>query len=256
MACVETFFLTGRTAVVTGAAGLLGRQHCRALAAAGAQVVATDLLGPDCVELAAELRHEFGVCAFGYRCDITRPEEVRGLLDATLSWTGALDVLVNNAALDDKVQAKSGVSSPFETYPLEMWEDSLRVNVTGTFLCCQVLGAEMARRGRGSVVNVASTYGLVAPDQSLYQDDEGRQTFFKSAAYPASKGAVLALTRYLAAYWGRAGVRVNALTPGGVENEQAETFVHRYAQRTPLGRMARPDDYAGALVFLASDASA
>jgi NAD(P)-dependent dehydrogenase (short-subunit alcohol dehydrogenase family) len=265
------FSLAGRVAVVTGAAGLLGRRHCRALAAAGARVAAVDLSAADAEAVAREVEEASDVGgagggegaggggrAAGFAADVTRPEAVRELLAAVLARFGGVDVLVNNAALNDKVEVPRdpGDVLRFENYPLERWEAEMRVNVTGTFLCCQVLGGEMARRGRGSIVNIASTYGVVAPDQSLYARADGTQTFFKSAAYPASKGAVLALTRYLAAYWGRAGVRVNALSPGGVENGQPPEFVARYAERTPLGRMAAADDYEGALLFLASDASA
>jgi NAD(P)-dependent dehydrogenase (short-subunit alcohol dehydrogenase family) len=257
------FSLDGRVAVVTGAAGLLGRRHCRALAAAGARVVATDLDAAACEAVAGELAGATGARApaapeaMAWAADITRPESVAALRDAVLGRFGGIDVLVNNAALNEKVESPlaAGEVLRFENFPLALWEDSLKVNVTGTFLCCQLLGGEMARRGSGSIVNIASTYAVVAPDQALYRQPDGTQTFFKSAAYPTTKGAVLALTRFLAAYWGRSGVRVNALSPGGVENGQDPGFVARYAARTPLGRMADPSDYEGALVFLASDAS-
>jgi NAD(P)-dependent dehydrogenase (short-subunit alcohol dehydrogenase family) len=248
--------LDGRVAVVTGALGLLGRRHCEALARAGATVFVTDLDAPGCDALADEITRAHGRDARAGAADITDPASVAALRDAVLDRCGRVDVLVNNAALNEKVEAPDrGGLVRFEDYPIAAWEASLRVNVTGTFLCCQVLGAEMARAGRGSIVNIASTYGVVAPDQSLYRRPDGTQDFYKSAAYPTTKGAVLSLTRYLAAYWGRAGVRVNALSPGGVENGQDAAFVARYAERTPLGRMARPDDYEGAIVFLASDAS-
>ncbi len=250
--------LEGRAAVVTGGAGLLGRAHAHALAAAGANVVVTDLDAGACQAVAGELRERHGREHHGHVCDVTSPEALRGLLARVLGWFDRLDVLVNDAALDEKVEAprESGDVLRFENYPLELWERALRVNVTGTFLCCQILGREMAEARRGSIVNIASTYGVVAPDQSLYRNADGTQTFFKSAAYPTTKGAVVALTRFLAAYWGKLGVRVNALSPGGVENGQDQAFVARYSERTPLGRMARPEDYAGAVVFLASDASA
>jgi NAD(P)-dependent dehydrogenase (short-subunit alcohol dehydrogenase family) len=249
--------LEERVAVVTGSLGLLGRHHCAALARAGATVVATDLDPVGCVALVDELTAAHGRPAVAHAADISVPGSVRALADAVLDRLGRVDVLVNNAAVNEKVE-DPGTGAPlgFEDYPIEEWERSLRVNVTGTFLCCQAFGAEMARAGRGSIVNIASTYGIVAPDQSLYRRPDGTQAFFKSAAYPTTKGAVLALTRYLAAYWGRRGVRVNALSPGGVENGQDPHFVARYAERTPLGRMAAPSDYEGAIVFLASDASA
>lgn len=250
------FSLEGRVAVVTGAAGLLGRQHCHALARAGATVFATDLDAEGCRRLADALSETHGRDARGCAADITDPASVARLRDAVLDRCDGVDVLVNNAALNEKVE-DPGTGSPlrFEDYPLDMWEAAVRVNLTGTFLCCQAFGAFMAENGRGSIVNIASTYGVVAPDQSLYRRPDGTQAFFKSAAYPTTKGAVIALTRYLAAYWGHRGVRVNALSPGGVEDGQDRGFVERYAERTPLGRMAAPTDYEGAVVFLASDAS-
>ena len=245
--------LEGKVAVVTGALGLLGREHCRALADAGARVVLTDIDGAACARVAPE----FGKGALGIGADITSEGSVKALRDQVLAAAGRIDVLVNNAAINDKFEdpAKAAEQSRFEAYPVALFRQSLEVNVTGTFLCAQVLGTEMARAGQGSIINVSSTYGLVAPDQSLYRKPDGTQAFWKTAAYPTTKGAVLALTRFLAAYWGPAGVRVNALCPGGVEAGQDAWFVEAYARRTPLGRMARPDDYRGAVVFLASDAS-
>lgn len=254
MRLAEHFDLTGRTAIVTGAAGLLGRRHCRALAEAGAQVVATDRDLDACVAIAEEL----GSSAMTIAANVTDPRSVRALLEEVLDHTGRVDVLVNNAAINDMFESPAAALelSRFENYPLDLWQRSLEVNVTGVFLCSQIIGTEMARAGRGSIINIGSTYGVVAPDQSLYRDPEGRQRFYKSPVYPTTKGAVLAFTRFLAAYWGHAGVRVNALSPGGVENGQDDFFVREYARRTPLNRMATPTDFMGALVFLASDASA
>ena len=129
------------------------------------------------------------------------------------------------------------------------------VNITGVFLCCQIIGKVMSEAGKGSIINVASTYGVSAPDQNIYKLPDGSQPFYKSAAYPVSKGAVVMMTKFLATYWGDNGVRVNTLSPGGVENNQPEHFIKNYAAKTPLGRMAAPHDYMGAIVFLASDAS-
>lgn len=248
------FSLKDKTAVVTGAAGLLGRHHCLALAAAGATVVAADREQGVCQALVEEI----GGGAFAFAADVTDQAAVRKLLGAAVRRTGRVDILVNNAAIDDKFQrppAGAPDRSRFENYPLDNWNQSLAVNATGVFICAQVIGAKMAEMGGGSIINIGSTYGIVAPDQSLYTGADGEQHFFKSAAYPTTKGAVIAFTRFLAAYWGKAGVRVNTLTPGGIENAQDPVFITEYARRTPLGRMASPDDYAGALVFLASDAS-
>lgn len=254
--------LDGRVCVVTGALGLLGREHVKALAGAGASVVATDVDARACEVLARETEGVTGRPALGVAADVTSKDDVVRLEDRVLERFGRVDVLVANAAIDDKVERPlqgGGAleASRFESFSVERFRRSLDVNVTGTFLCCQVLGAEMARSGRGgSIVVVASTYGLVAPDQGLYRAPDGTQRFYKGPAYPTSKGAVLQLMRYAASYWGRAGVRVNALSPGGVENGQDADFVAAYSAKTMLGRMARPMDYQGALVFLASDASA
>jgi NAD(P)-dependent dehydrogenase (short-subunit alcohol dehydrogenase family) len=243
--------------VVTGSLGLLGRQHCMALAEAGANVVATDVSPEGTSDFASTLIDRYGKKALGLGFDVTKTESVLGAVETTLNAFGRVDILVNNAAINDKFESpEAGAElSKFEKYPLELWQRSFDVGVTGMFLCCQKFGAWMAANEGGSIINVASTYGIVAPDQSIYERPDGSQSFYKSASYPATKGAVLSFTRFLAAYWGSAGVRVNALSPGGVENGQEEYFVANYSKKTPLGRMARPDDYRGALVFLASDAS-
>lgn len=256
---VSAFSLAGKVAVVTGALGLIGREHCAALAAAGASVVACDLAAAGCEALAGELgREHLGAEHLGLGFDIADAAAVQEAAAAVIERYRHVDVLVNNAAINDMFENPSlaAEQSKFEQYPLQMWQRSLEVNVTGVFLCAQIVGREMARQGGGSIINVASTYGMVAPDQSLYRTPDGRQPFYKSPAYPTTKGAVLAFTRFLAAYWGAAGVRVNALSPGGVENGQDAYFIDQYARRTPLARMAQPTDYRGAVIFLASDASA
>lgn len=249
----ELFNISGRTAVVTGALGLIGKEHCRALADADAKVIVCDIDDEACRKFAAEL----GENAEGFGTDITNPDSLKALRDHLLDTYGSIDILVNNAAINDKFEdpAAAFEQSMFENYPLELWNASLNVNVTGTFLCCQILGGEMAKSGKGSIINVASTYGIVAPDQSLYKNKEGEQTFYKTIAYPATKGAVIMITRFLASYWGEKGVRVNTLSPGGVENKQDPFFIENYAKKTPLKRMAKATDYQGALLFLASDAS-
>jgi len=252
----ELFTLEGKVALVTGAAGLLGREHALSLARAGASVVVADLDERPCTELARALTAEHGVRCLGLALDITDPEAVHAAEERVRRELGPVDVLVNNAAIDDKFMPGDLERSRFEHYSLERFRRSLDVNVTGTFLCCQAFGAPMAERGRGSIINVASTYGLVAPDQSLYQRPDGTQAFFKSAAYPTTKAAVLGFTRFLASYFGPRGVRVNALCPGGVEAGQEPWFREAYARRVPLGRMADRADYHGVVVFLASDASA
>lgn len=250
---MELFSLKNRTAIVTGALGLIGKEHCQALSEAGANVIVADLDEANCEEFAKTLFTE-SICV---SLDVTKKDSIYNLRDIVLKKFGHIDILVNNAAINDMFEDPKSETeqSKFENYPLELWQKSIDVNLTGVFLCSQILGTEMAKQKSGSIINIASTYGITAPDQSLYIKKDGTQSFFKPPAYSATKGAVIMFTKYLAAYWGKGGVRVNTLTPGGVENNQDEFFIEKYSSKTPLGRMAKPTDYKGALIFLASDAS-
>jgi len=251
---MSLFSLENKTAIVTGARGLLGKQHCAALAEAGANVVVADVNEEACKTVAASL----GANHFAVGFDVTSAESIENAKQRILAKYGRIDVLVNNAAINDMFEnpALAGTQSMFENYPLEMWDKSWRVNVSGVFLCSQIFGKVMADNGGGSIINIASTYGIVAPDQTIYKNEAGEQTFFKSPSYPVTKSAVIGFTKFLASYWGVKNIRVNTLSPGGVENSQDEFFKQNYANKTLLKRMASPTDYKGAIVFLASDASA
>jgi NAD(P)-dependent dehydrogenase (short-subunit alcohol dehydrogenase family) len=249
----KIFSLKDKVAIVTGAAGLIGKHHCEALAAADATVIACDINTSSIKDYVNKL----GFNSMTIDMDVTDKSSIEIAKELILENFGRIDILVNNAAINDMFENPQAATeqSKFENYPLNLWKKSLDVNVTGVFLCSQIFGTEMAKNGKGSIINVASTYGIVGPDQSLYIDKNGKQNFYKPPAYSATKGAVISFTKFLAAYWGHKGVRVNTLSPGGVENSQDEFFVEKYSKKTPLGRMAAPTDYMGAVVFLASDAS-
>jgi NAD(P)-dependent dehydrogenase (short-subunit alcohol dehydrogenase family) len=252
------FDLTGRVAILTGGAGLLGKQYTRALLGAGARVVVADLQAEAASAAAQAAVNDAGGESLGIGVDVTRRDDIDRMVAVALDRWGRIDILVNNAAIDPKVDA--GVAqqpaNTFEDYPLALWQQSLDVNLTGAFLCCQAVGRAMVRQKRGVIVNVSSTYGVVAPDQRLYQrDGEAEQTLFKPAAYAVTKAGIAHFTRYLATYWANDGIRVNTLTPHGIYNAQDEQFVRRYNERCPMGRMARVDEMNGPLLFLASDAS-
>lgn len=248
------FSLKNKVAIVTGSLGLIGKEHCKALADAGANVVVADLNEDNCKSFAKEL----GSNHLGISMDVSDVNSLNAAKKIILEKYNTIDILVNNAAINDMFESPllASEQSKFENYPLDLWQKSLNVNVTGVFLCSQVFGTVMAEKKSGSIINIASTYGIVAPDQSIYIDENGNQKFYKSASYPTTKGAVISFTRFLAAYWGEKNVRVNSLSPGGVENNQDEFFINNYSQKTPLKRMATPSDYKGAIIFLASDASA
>jgi len=245
------FDLDGKVAIVTGHAGQLGRQYVLALLGQGASVCGWDV-SDDSLGLTPEQQARF----LPLKVDITVRASVEAGLAAVLERFGRADVLVNNAALDTPPGGSGRDTVAFEEFPLEVWNAFLDVNLTGMLIACQVVGGHMARSGGGSIVNISSIYGILSPDQRIY--DYRRQNgavFFKPVAYSVAKSGVLNLTRYLATYWAEKGVRVNTLTLAGVFNEQDEQFLEGYTAKVPLGRMAREDEYGGAVVFLASDAS-
>lgn len=251
--------MTDRVAVVTGAAGLLGPEHARALLEVGAHVVLTDLNQPAVERTAAALSDEFGARVFGMRMDVTDAVSVSDALKSILDRCGRADVLVNNAAVDAKVSA-SGTGremSRFEWFSTEQWDHEIAVGLTGAFLCCQAFGAHMAGQQGGVILNIASDLSVFSPDQRLYRRDGVADTEqpVKPVTYSVIKTAVIGLTRYLATYWADSGVRVNALSPGGVRVDQPDLFVARLSQLIPLGRMAARDEYRAAVQFLCSDAS-
>lgn len=258
---LDLFRLDGRVALVTGGAGLLGRRYCEVLLEAGARVVIGDLDGPRAAALAEELSPE---AALGLALDVSDQRSVeRGIEAATKRFT-RLDILVNNAALTVRGGSErlspADYFAPFETYRREVWDQALAVNLTGMLLCAQAAGRQMLAQDRpgGVMVNISSTYGVVAPDQRLYEgvrSPYADTSFNTPVSYAVTKTAVLGLTRYLATYWGSKNIRVNALTPHGVFDNHDDTFVRNFVYRSPLGRMARNDEYRGALLFLASDAS-
>lgn len=250
----DLFDLTGRVVVVTGAFGQLGNQFCAALLQRGARVVALDQAAD--AERASHLPGAGHDQMLPLHVDVTDRAGLEAALDVVEQRFGVPHGLVNAAALDSPPGAPAAENGPFETYPESSWDRVMAVNVKGTMLACQVIGGRMAVAGRGSIINVSSIYGVVSPDQRLYEYRRaGGEEFFKPVAYSASKSAVLNLTRYLATYWAKSNVRVNTVTFGGVFNNQDAQFLAGYTARVPLGRMARHDEYNGVIVFLLSDAS-
>ena len=255
------FDLRGRVAVVTGGAGLLGVQHGEILSQAGAHVVVADVDAAAAEKAAIRLTKRSGIKALGVGADIADVDAVLRMVARALSAFKRLDILVNNAAMTVRGGARGAGNyfAPFETYPLGLWERALAVNLTGAFNCCQAAGRQMLKQGQGVIINIASIYGVTGPDQRIYRGSRNPHDPGKPLntpiSYAASKAALLGMTRYLAAYWAGKGIRVNALSPGGVFDGHGETFVKQYAARTILGRMAKKDEYKGAVLFLASDAS-
>jgi NAD(P)-dependent dehydrogenase (short-subunit alcohol dehydrogenase family) len=255
----ELFSLTGQVVVVTGAAGLLGRQHAKAIARAGGIPVLLDVQEEAVHDLADEVSQNFATPASGWRVDITRDADVEENCAAVLERYGRIDGLVNNAANNPKVEEGGTVDfSRMEHFPLDVWEADLAVGLTGSFLCVKHYGQAISQNANGgSIVNISSDLGLIAPDQRLYRrpDLPDDQQSVKPVTYSVVKTGLIGLTRYVATYWADRGVRCNAICPGGIENNQDPAFLRDVATRIPLGRLARPDEYQGVVVFMLSSAS-
>lgn len=261
MTAFSKFDLSGKTALITGAAGLLGREHALALLESGATVVLTDL-GLEALAAARDTLSQFAEPAriLTQAVDVTQPKIIDAVADRLAAEGHAIDILVNNAAIDPKVQGDQGVleTSRLENFPLDQWDMQIRVGLTGAFLCSQVFGTAMAESGKGGVIlNIASDLSVISPDQRLYRKDgvPDEMQPVKPVTYSVIKAGLIGLTRYLATYWADHGVRCNALSPGGVYTGQPEDFVRRITSLIPLGRMAKRDEYRAAVQFLCSDAS-
>ncbi|OGH41729.1 MAG: hypothetical protein A3H79_00925 [Candidatus Levybacteria bacterium RIFCSPLOWO2_02_FULL_36_8b] len=258
MNVLNSFKLEGQVIIITGGAGLLGMEYARAVAEAGGISVVADINGKAAVSVAKEVTAQNEVKALGLYVDVSDKRSVGALVKRVLKEFGRIDGLVNNAGLNPKFEKSHAreFTNSFEDYPLDLWNKCLAADVTGTFLCAQAVSKAMLLAGKGSIVNVSSIYGVVGPDQRLYQKGNSKAPVnYKPVAYSVSKSAVLGLTSYLATYWGGRGIRVNTLTPGGVFNNHDGEFVKRYSAHTPLGRMAKQDELNAAVVFLLSDAS-
>lgn len=258
----EKFDLTGRTVLITGAAGLLGVEHAAALLESGATIVLTDISEAGLVSAHESLlQHADSARIVTRVMDVTRPEEIRAIANELAAIDQRVDILINNAAIDPKVKCDQGIleTSRLENFPLDQWNLQVSVGLTGAFLCSQVFGTGMAQDGKGGVIlNIASDLSVFSPDQRLYRKEglANDEQPVKPVTYSVIKAGLVGLTRYLATYWTDRGVRANVLSPGGIFNGQGEEFVLRLTSLIPLGRMASRDEYRAAVQFLCSDASA
>ena len=251
----KLFNLRGKTAVITGAGGILGRHFSAGLAEAGADLALLDIRSEGIEEFASELRTGYGVKCQAFQCDVSDPVSVKQAVATVVETFGGVDILHNNAA--GKSNNLDEFFAPFEDYSLEQWRQVMAVNLDGMFLMAQAVGKQMVAQGSGgSIIQTSSIYGLMSPDHRIYEGSFylGRQ-INTPAVYSASKAGIVGLTKYLATYWADKRIRVNTIAPGGTESGQNEEFKHRYSSRIPMGRMAQANEIVGALLYLSSDAS-
>lgn len=250
----DLFDLTGKVAIVTGGAGLLGKVFCQALVTAGADVAIIDIDKNKADETARKISKEQNQKVLAFACDITSPDSVVTMVEDVVNRLGRIDILLNNAA--SKGSNLDQFFAEFENYSLQTWREVMAVNVDGLFLVAQSVGNQMKAQGGGSIIQISSIYGVVAPDQRIYEGSEyNGRAINTPAIYSVSKAAVIGLTSYLSTYWADSKIRVNTLTPGGIASGQNSEFNKKYSNRVPLGRMGEATELVGALIYLASDAS-
>ena len=250
--------MTDKVAVITGGAGLLGKKHAEAIAEFGGIPILLDINKKVGTDKANKIAQEYQVnCEFQF-CDITDESQILSVRDALLSKFGQINILINNAAIDPKVASKSITNlSRLENFPIDQWYLELSVGLTGAMLCSKIFGFEMAKKGKGVILNISSDLGINAPDQRIYKKEglpENEQPV-KPVTYSVIKHGLIGLTKYLSTYWSDKGVRCNALCPGGIFASQESEFVKKLTNLIPLNCMAQEDEYKAAVVFLVSDAS-
>ena len=251
----DLFNLDGKTAIVTGGAGIQGPRVGMGLAAHGCNVALVDLDLNGATVASQAICDQWEDRAAAFRCDVSKPDSVNAMVKAVVNKFGTVDILHNNAA--SKSRDVKDFFAPFEEFKFETWREIMDVNLDGMFLVAQAVVRQMiAQKTGGSIIQTSSTYGLVGPDPRIYEGSKYLgETIRSPAAYSASKAAVIGLTKYLATHLAEHQIRVNTLVPGGIESGQNKVFMETYGDRVPLGRMADRDDMVGAVVFMASDAS-
>ena len=255
----DKFKLQNEAIVITGAAGLLGEMHAETVLEAGGKAVLLDINQELLVTKVDKLKKFYGPNLMGLICDITNKEQIENCLKIILKDYGTITGLINNAANDPKVNKNNNkkVLTRFENITIDTWQKDLNVGLTGSFLCSQIFGGFMAKQRKGVIVNIASDLSVIAPDQSLYMVEgvpENSQPV-KPVTYSVVKTGLIGLTKYLATYWAKSNIRVNAISPGGILNNQDDQFLKKIEGKIPLQRMAKRDEYKGSILYLLSDAS-
>lgn len=256
---LDKFQITGKVIVITGGAGLIGRKHCEAVLEGGGIPVLLDIFEDSLLRVKEDFEARYGSKVEVYKADITSVESLNQVKEDLMGKYGHIDGLINNAANNPKMEggSKNMGAIQFHNFPLQMWNDDIAVGLTGAFLCAQVFGSVMEQQGSGVIINISSDYGIISPNQNIYRKEgipENEQTI-KPISYSVVKHGLIGMTKYLATYWAKKGIRVNTLCPASLANGQPEEFVKKISELIPMGRMSDPDEYPATVLYMLSDAS-